>query len=121
MRNVPHVDKSAFSELLMTEPEPMVNTEMEKLTLEMRLMSHQVEIDRLRVELAQARDNNRKRRWTEKHGSCTKTPRISFSLRLDDAKELAEWMEVAKRTTMKSPPKGAIKFFGMLSKRIERG
>lgn len=112
--------------LPMKEPEEMVSPEQKSLALELRMMATQVECERLAEAAKKAHKealkakNAMRQRIVYQSGQRKQAHRISLSVRLDDAHELIAWMDIARRTTLKAPPKGAIKFFQALSKRLAR-
>jgi hypothetical protein len=103
---------------VMREPEEMVSPEQEVLTLELRLMSEQMEVDRLKRELDAVRKRVNNIRSYRTRAAAKKYPRFSFSISDSEAEEISAWMEQCRKMTLKQAPKGVIKFSSILSKRI---
>lgn len=104
--------------LPMKEPEELESPEQKLVTLELRLMAEQVENERLRAECRKAKHGYYKRKYFQEKG-FRKTKRFSFSLSYDTAIELEEYLRIARKMLLKSPPKGVTSFSEMVSRRIE--
>lgn len=104
----------------MQEPEEVVSTEQQILTLRLRLMAEQVSRDALEGELRRTKAAlSASRHYHTKVKGIKEPKRFSFSLTYQNAMELEEYLRVARRMSLKSPPKGVTKFSEILSKRVE--
>lgn len=104
----------------MQEPEEVVSQEQQILTLRLRLMAEQVSRDEIEAELRRAKIAlSSFRHYHNKVKGIKEPKRFSFSLTRESALELEEYLRVARKSLLKSPPKGVTKFSEMLTRRVE--